>query len=473
MLEAIFLIAFVLGLGFIALEIFRKTKISHVIVLVIFGILIGPLFNFVPSGEGSLIRSLAPFMSTLALIFLLFDAGLSLNIREILKEIGKATLFTVVVFFVSSFIGAGTVSLLLGMPLMFSLLVGFIVGGVSSAIVLAMLEGSEINEEIRTMLSIESTLTDILVVVFSLVTLNMMLIPSNNPALASASDPLILLITSLSVSFVMAIIALALWIYVFSRMETHSFSYMLTLAIMLFLYVVAERTGGNGGFAIFLFGIMLGNFGYFEKYFSYLGGLRGELYKLLISEIENFDLQITFFIRTFLFVLTGLLLTFSNVTLPIFGVALIVSLLFIGIRYVVFKLFYPHVDEWTSKFVSVMLPRGLAAIVVVNILPEIVNSFGPSAMKVFTPYIGEMEALTVLVILFSNIFASAGVYLLHRDGEHESSSSSKGNGVVDKEIEELLSETVKEENQDAPKEDMVKGDNDDIVKENNLSLIHI
>ncbi len=406
MLEVIFLIAFILTLGFIALEIFQKTKLSQVIVLVIFGLLIGPIFHLVNTDYGSLIRSLAPFMSTLALIFLLFDAGLGLNLSNIVEEVGKATLFTTLVYLVSAGVAAGLFSLFFNVPVLVALLAGFIVGGVSSAIVIALLEGADVDEDTKTVLSIESTLTDIFVVVFSLMTINILLYGSS--ASPQATDPIILIVRYISVSLIMGLIGFASWIWLFSRVETHKFSYMLTVAIMLFLYVLTQRTGGSGGFAIFVFGILLGNFGSVERYFSYLGGLRGEIYKLLIAEIKNFDMEITFFIRTFLFVLTGLLLSLNNISWAVLILSIVVSILFILVRYGIFKLLYPSTSEFVSWFAAVMIPRGLAAIVVVTILPDIVG--GNMLIK---PYMDLLEAFTVLVILFSNLFTSGGIYWLY------------------------------------------------------------
>ncbi|RME79688.1 MAG: hypothetical protein D6769_01680 [Methanobacteriota archaeon] len=405
MSEVILLIAAILALGFIALEIFKRTKVSQVIILILLGMVLGPLLNVVDAGPGSLIRDLTPFVSTIALIFLLFDAGLTLDLRTVIEEFGKASLFTLLVFFVSSFVIALFSLAFLGLPFLFALLLGFICGGVSSAIVLAMVENAGLGENVKTMLSLESTFTDILVVIFSLLVFNTIMA-------SQVSDPLNMILVTISVSLITALIAYATWLVIFTRVETHNLSYILTVAVMLFLYAIAERAGGNGGFSVFVFGLLLGNFSILEKYFLFLGGLKGEIYKLLVSEIKRFDAEIAFFIRTFLFVLTGLLISFEGITVTVFLFAILITLIIALIRYPIFKYLYKDESEWEARFVSAMVPRGLAAIVVVTILPELVKA-GQKAL--IAPYIGTIEIVTILVVLFSNILASGGTFLLYKE----------------------------------------------------------
>jgi len=78
MLDVFFTIGAVLILGFIASLIFERTKVPDVIILIFVGMIFGPVLNIVRV-EG-LISVLAPYIGTLALIIILFDGGLNLNL---------------------------------------------------------------------------------------------------------------------------------------------------------------------------------------------------------------------------------------------------------------------------------------------------------------------------------------------------------------------------------------------------------
>lgn len=165
MYEPFFLIGLILVTGFVANLLFDRTRISQVLILIALGFLIGPVLHFVDAGAGSPLAQLAPFVGALALIILLFDGGITLNIFDLVRVLPKTTAFTLVVFIASVALAAGVAVFAFNWPVLYGILLGAAVGGTSSAIVIALASKSGASGETRTLLSLESALTDVLCIV--------------------------------------------------------------------------------------------------------------------------------------------------------------------------------------------------------------------------------------------------------------------------------------------------------------------
>ncbi len=66
-------------LGFILNSLFSKIKIASIVPLMLIGLLIGPVFKFVQTTPNSIIIQLSPFITAVAVSFILFDVGLNIN----------------------------------------------------------------------------------------------------------------------------------------------------------------------------------------------------------------------------------------------------------------------------------------------------------------------------------------------------------------------------------------------------------
>lgn len=78
-----------LVLAFAANRLSRWTRVPDVVVLLVTGIVLGPVLHFVnPAKFGEVTRG----FGTLALILILFAAGLELDLRRALRQLGSALL---------------------------------------------------------------------------------------------------------------------------------------------------------------------------------------------------------------------------------------------------------------------------------------------------------------------------------------------------------------------------------------------
>ncbi len=76
-------------------ELFDKTKIPNVLLLLLIGIIIGPVSGIVTT---DFFGQLGNVFTTITLIVILFESGSGLNFGEIKKAIGSATLLTLLKF---------------------------------------------------------------------------------------------------------------------------------------------------------------------------------------------------------------------------------------------------------------------------------------------------------------------------------------------------------------------------------------
>ena len=130
--------------------------------LIIIGVLVGPVLKLF---EPSIVMGLAPYIAALALVFILFDGGMSLNIRQVLSHSPRAVLLAVLGFIFSMFAVALFMIVLYRVPLYYGLLFGSIYGGSSSIVVVSLASKIHVSEKCSTTLILESATTDILCIV--------------------------------------------------------------------------------------------------------------------------------------------------------------------------------------------------------------------------------------------------------------------------------------------------------------------
>ena len=126
---------------FLSLQ-FSRTNIPDVLVLMILGIVIGPLLGVVAADDFGKIGSL---IATIALVVILFESGTSLDLNVLGKSLATTGWLSFTCF-ILTFTVVGTVGYLtLDLGLLPAILLGVTVGGTSSAVVIPMVnEGKEI-----------------------------------------------------------------------------------------------------------------------------------------------------------------------------------------------------------------------------------------------------------------------------------------------------------------------------------------
>ncbi|HEX5456799.1 MAG TPA: cation:proton antiporter [Candidatus Nitrosotalea sp.] len=329
---------------------FRKTGIPDVTFLMVFGVIVGPILGIVNS---AVVLKIVPYFSALALIIIMFDGGLNLDIKSIIKTAHFATLLAVLGFAVSTISAAVIAVYGLGWHWADGLLLGIMVGGSSSIVVFGLVRRLSISDETKAMLSLESAITDILATIGAFLLFSQ--IASHN------FDPSLIVTTafrSIGVGLLLGFGVGLPWMYLSSRLLNAKHSYMLTLGILFVLFFLAKSLGESGALTALIFGLMLGN--------KQVLGRRLRFKMPEVSTDNSFHEQITFIVRSFFFVFIGLLANFGQFGFIVFGIAMAI-VFYIG-RYGISKaILTKRFTAFDRKVTSVMLPRGLAAAVLATI----------------------------------------------------------------------------------------------------------
>ena len=158
-----FLFLFIAGisfLGFIVNALFDKLRITNILPLMIIGLIVGPILGIINTAPGSTFSSLAPLVGAIAISFVLFEAGLNINIFRLSKVIVKATKFTFVVEIITGILLSLGIYLALKWSIVEALIAGFALAGPSSVAVPTLVKLVDAPPEIKTSLMYEGVATD-------------------------------------------------------------------------------------------------------------------------------------------------------------------------------------------------------------------------------------------------------------------------------------------------------------------------
>jgi cell volume regulation protein A len=388
--------AVIIILGFLGEEFFNRTSIPDSILLLLFGVLLGPIFQLFAHEE---LLAITPYFAALALIIILFDGGLNMDIREALRNSPRAFVLAISGWILNVLVTAALCKVLLGWRLLNGLLLGSIVGGGSSIIVIALIRKLKVTEKIETVLSLESILTDVLCTVGAFTAINILLQEVSEEGAAGGVN-LYAALGSVGVAFGVGILVGlgfgVAWLVILERIKGKPNAYMLTLAMLFLTFVVATNLGGNGALSALFFGLIIGN----SRPIARLVRFRTTV--SIDNSVRDFHCQISFLIRSFFFVFTGLLFSFSSFTSVLIG--LLLSFTFLGIRVIVVKMASVKSElRDYGTLMTVMFPRGLAAAV----LASIPLTSGVPDSQVF-------PEIAFIVILTTIIITTVGVAVLKK-----------------------------------------------------------
>ena len=363
----IILISLTILISYVSSLVYSLTRIPDVIILMGFGILMGPVLGY---ADKVMFDEIAPLMSIIALSIILFEAGINVDITLILGSMGKALVLStasimgsiLLIGFVTSYV------LVPGLPFLQGMLLGAMVGGTSTVAVYGILSG--IGNLIpnltstRVLLTMESILSDPICIISSITIIKLILQPTFTIRDTVKEITMVFLLSSalgLSVGVV--------WARVLDRLRTRHYTYMITLAVLLPFYIFSEHYIGEGGGAMtaLLFGLAITNFRYIMEKFG-----RDE--KVLIDKkrLREFHDEITFFIKSFFFVYIGVVVRLSW-RYAFFGLFLVI--LQMGLRYGI-------VDVLSGQFGFTREEKALSQGVYASGLPAFVMSQMP---QIFDP----------------------------------------------------------------------------------------
>jgi cell volume regulation protein A len=344
------LIGVTLFLGYTSSIIFKKTQIPDVIWLLLFGFLIGPVFNLL---DRSIFISISPLLASFALLIILFDAGLEMNLFTMIKQFPRSILISIVGIALTIISIAFSSVILFSFDWTRAFLLGAIIGGPSSAIVISIFKGLNVRDDVKTIMDLESILTDPIDVILTIAIVQIYV--STLPSYSIVGN----IIGTFSIGAVIGFIAGIIWLISLSKIKDN-FDYMLTLAILLLIYVFVESVNGSGAIAALAFGIVLGSGKIFSKALKFKKSIS------ISPSLRKFHEEITFFVRSFFFVTMGIIVSI-NFNFIFAGIIITLVIALARIVTVAISTYKMNLTPLETNVMRIVIPQGLATAVMAYI----------------------------------------------------------------------------------------------------------
>jgi NhaP-type Na+/H+ or K+/H+ antiporter len=399
----VILISLTLFLAYISGILYAKSHIPDIFWLILFGVLLGPVFKVI---DTEMMSGLAPMLVLMALNLLMFEAGLNVDLKTFRESMEKSGYLGFITFILTMFIVGYGVFYIFPELFTFSegLLLGAMIGGTSTSTVLSILGCINLEEKeagkCRLFLVLESIVTDSISIVTAMTLIRLIETPQV-PLIEGLKDIVFVFTVATVIGFGIGII----WVQVLNIARNRPFNYIMTIAVLFFSYIFAEQAGGpgSGALAALVFGITMTNYPIFARMFNLNERVRVERRRL-----RGFHEEITFLIKSFLFLFVGLQMKpqINNILIGV-GIAIVVGI--IRVISVSTTRMFTDLTDIEAKVSRLEFSNGLTAIVLSQ-LPILVNGTG----QFNDPTI--FSDLVVPVVLTTALFGSLISPILYNRG---------------------------------------------------------
>ena len=339
---------------------FSRRRIPDVLLLMLIGILVGPVLGFVTPAN---LDEIGPVLASLTLLFILFDSGIDMKldmVRRYWSGVVQVTFFSFVV-------SMATVTLvayfLVDLELKASMMLGAMVAGTAAAIVIPLVRRMRVSVKTRVTLTLESAISGVLCIVIALA-----FIEGYKLGNVSIGSMLGRVFASILMALVIGTVGGIVWSSFMDRIRKLQNSMFLTPAFVFVIYGVAELLGYSGAIATLSFGLVLGNPEYFEM--SFLKKLRLNDMTPLEGNEKSFFKEFVFILKTYFFVYIGICIPFSNPLALAYGLV-IAAALFV-VRFALIAIVGRKNTPEDRLTVFIMIPKGLVSAVLAS-MPEQAN----------------------------------------------------------------------------------------------------
>ena len=376
-------------------ELFSRKRVPDLLLLLIIGIIIGPVFKIVTPED---LGGFGQVFSTLTLVIILFEGGSELSLSNIRTSFKDMIGLTLVSYFLIMIVFGILGHYILQLPWATSFFMSAVLGGAAEAIVIPLTKHLKISENSKATLVLETSFSTVVCFIISLALFN---------AVKSQQFEIGKTIGNIISSFVLAgIIGFAgavFWAIVLQKIRTVKNSTFTTPAFVFIIYGINSILGFSGEIAALTFGITLTNIdavynSIFKKLFKNKPNSLNYNERMLFSEMA-------FLLRTFVFVYTGISIQLNDWKSILIGLAITLILLILrilSVRWTVVR----NKDGYTemeAMYMSCMVSKGLVAAILAALLKQ-----------AGLPFADEVQNIVYSVILFSIVFTCAMIPLLEK-----------------------------------------------------------
>lgn len=386
------LVGGLLVLAFLANRFSHRTRVPDVMVLLGCGIVLGPVLHWLDAAR---FPQVMRGVGTLALILILFAAGMELDLRRARRQFAAGTVLAILSYGLTL---AG-VSLFcmhaFGMKRMPALIVAAALACVSGSIMLPVLDQLNLRRELKTTLVVEASFGDGLGALGVGVLLSLVGgVSSKTSGGEILGGIAAMFVYRFFLGFVIAIVAGFLWARLLPYISNKQFWQALTFAAVLIVYSATGAAGGSELFAVMVFGAtlasLLGPQSFLREYgFDLLPTNQG-------TQVHSFHAELAFLVRSFFFVLLGAMIEFRGLrsqvlpSLAILGVFVLARMVAVQLSRVVWR----RTTFREQELATILIPRGLITAVLAL-----------EAVEALPKDLDFLPSLTFALILFTNALA--------------------------------------------------------------------
>lgn len=373
--------------GFLGRLAFRKLRVSDILVLLLAGFLLGPIFGLM---DGGWLAPAMPILAPLGLVIILFEGGLELRWDEVRRHGWGALAFSVLSWGAAVVVLYAVCAYALGLSPMLALMFATAVGATGIVAVIPILAQIRASPKARVWLTAETGLGDLLsaVAVTGLAALAL----HGGTAVSFGAMFGARVLVGGAIGFLAGIA----WSRALFHVTDRGHAYALTLGALLVAYAATEFLGGSGYLSALVFGLVVGNAGALVRD----GGVPA--LSSLSERSREHQGEVIFLLRSVYFVFLGLSLG-RDIVSPASGLSM---LLLVGAlaaaRLLVVSVLHRG-DGETRILLAGLMPRGMATMVL---------AATPLAMGIAEG--AALVPLALLVVVGADIATTVGLYVYER-----------------------------------------------------------
>jgi potassium/hydrogen antiporter len=388
-LEAVILaIGLFVFAAFFFKAVFDRTGVPDVLLLMLCGVILGPVLGWVTPQQ---FGAAGGALSAMALVVILFESGVDLDLSALKPSLAATLTLSLVTFVVTGAICTFAGILFAGLSVSAALMLGAILAGTSSAVVIPLVQSLRMSPTPRTVLILESALTDVLCIVGLF-----MLIESATKGATTFGHVAWVLIETLTFAAGIGILAGGAWLMVLRRARRLRHGSYASVGMCFILYGLAEMAGFSGAITAISFGVVLASG---RRFAAATGWLRPGRLAAFSSREHGFLKEIIFVLKTFFFVYLGISMRLDNVPLLILGAGIVIAVF--ACRHLIAGLFCDKsATNADVALTAAMVPKGLAAAVLAGLPLQYGVAGGET-----------IQALAYAVVLFSILLTALLVAL--------------------------------------------------------------
>ena len=387
-----------LVLAFISNRLFRYTRIPTVVVLIATGLLLGPALGWVDAAR---FEGVTQAFGTLALILILFEGGLELDIRDTVRHFPGGLLLAILGYGLTLVFVTLVIQWSMDVPIRSALLMAAVVSCTSAAIVLPVLRQIGIRGTAQITLLIEASLGDVLAVLTVETLLEFYAFGGSG-----AGEFVGALLSEVTVSILLAIVAGIAWSRLLPILAEQRFWQVLTFAAVLLVYAGGEALHGSGLIAVLGFGLTLANISGIDQQLLETTPVVEASLPEHHQQMLTFHSELAFLVRTFFFVLLGVVVKLAGLADHFFTIVGVLGAVLVA-RYLAVL-----ASRWSFRAIKSggerelifwLFPRGLITAVLAI---QIVEVQGPE--------FDDLPLIAFAIILLTNVLVILGTLRARR-----------------------------------------------------------